>query len=86
VAFLKGFLMPVSLGVILSIPCALIPPVKALFTPVPDWTGTRMPNAPDGRPPLAFVLETATFIGGIVIPSGLLLLGASFARIQVSED
>lgn len=75
--------MPVSIAVILSIPCALIPPVKALFTPVEGWTGSRMPNAPDGRPPLAWVLETAVFIGGIVIPAGLILLGAGFARLKV---
>ena len=86
IEFAKGFIMPVSLAVILSSPCALIPPVKALFTEVPDWSGTRMPNAPDGRPPLAWVLDTAIFIGGIVIPAGLLLLGAGFARIKVCSS
>jgi hypothetical protein len=77
--------MPVSLAVIVAIPCALIDPLKALFTPVSGWTGGRMPNAPDGRPPLAWVLETAAFIGAIVVPAGLLLLGAGFARLKVGS-
>ena len=83
IQFARGFIMPVSLAVIFSIPCALIPALKALFIETPGWTGTRMPSAPDGRPPLAWVLDTAIFIGGIVIPAGLLLLGAGFARIKV---
>lgn len=81
--FVKGLIMPVSIAVIVSIPCALIQPIKALFTPVPGWTGGRISDAPDGRPPLAWLLETATFIGGICIPAGLLLLGAGFARLKV---
>lgn len=75
--------MPVSAAVVIALPCALIPPLRALFTKTEGWTGTRMPNAPDGKPPLAFILETASFIGAICIPAGLILLGASFARLKV---
>jgi hypothetical protein len=84
VMILKSFLMPISFAVIVSIPCALIPPLRALFTHTDGWTGTRMPNAPDGKPPLSFILEAAAFIGAICIPAGLILLGASFARLKVS--
>lgn len=83
-AILKSFLMPVSLAVIISIPCALIPPLRALFTNTAGWSGTRIPFGPDGKPPLSFILETASFIGGICIPAGLILLGASFARLKAS--
>lgn len=81
---LKSFLMPVSMAVMIALPCALIPPLRALFTRTDGWTGTRMPNAPDGKPPLSFILETAAFIGAVCIPAGLILLGASFARLKVS--
>lgn len=83
-AFASGFLMPTTVALTVALPCALIQPVKALFTEVDGWTGGRMPNAPDDKPPLSFVLETATFLGGITIPSALILLGASIARLQVS--
>ena len=53
----SGLMTPVTLGVILSLPFALVTPLKALFVSVPGWTGTRMPNAPDGRPPLAFFYD-----------------------------
>ncbi|KAI6112237.1 hypothetical protein EDD16DRAFT_1603667 [Pisolithus croceorrhizus] len=46
--------------------------VSALF--VADVPGVNMPPAPDGQPPLAFLLNTATFIGACIsrleIPSG----------------
>lgn len=83
-SILNSFLMPVSIAVIISIPCALIPPLRALFTPTVGSTGVRIPNAPDGNPPLSFILDSAAFIGAICIPAGLVLLGASFARLKVS--
>ena len=81
--FLRGMLIPVSLAVIIGIPCAIVLPLKALFVETPGWTGTRMPNAPDGNPPLSFILVTATFLGGMTVPATLILLGASFARLKV---
>ena len=82
-SFLRGMLIPVSLAVIIGIPCAIVLPLKALFVETPGWTGTRMPNAPDGNPPLNFILVTATFLGGMTVPATLVLLGASFARLKV---
>ncbi|TFK52797.1 auxin efflux carrier [Heliocybe sulcata] len=71
---------PVTAILAVSLPIALINPLKALFVPVmggPSWAG------PDGRPPLAFVIDTATFLGSIIIPLALILLGASFARLHI---
>ncbi len=82
---LLGMLMPVSLAVIIAIPCSIILPLKALFIDTPGWTGTRMPNAPNGAPPLNFILDTTTFLGGMTVPAMLILLGASFARLKVGD-
>lgn len=54
---LYAVLSPVTVSLLLSLPIALVPPLKALFVDVsgtggPDWKG------PDGRPPLAFLLDT----------------------------
>lgn len=81
-----GILNPVSISLFFALPIALISPLKALFVVVDNWTGTRIPNGPDGKPPLAFVLDTAAFIGAICIPVGLMLLGASFARLKVPRS
>jgi len=74
---------PPSWAVAVGLPCSLVQPLKALFVRTPNWSGTRVPYAPDGNPPLEFILETANFIGAIAVPVGLLLLGASFARLKV---
>ncbi|KAI0782582.1 auxin efflux carrier [Abortiporus biennis] len=73
---------PVTTTLLISLPIALIQPLKALFVDVssmggPNWKG------PDGRPPLAFVIDTAEFVGDIAIPLALILLGSSFARLKV---
>ncbi|WOO76965.1 putative transporter [Vanrija pseudolonga] len=72
---------PPTWAVVFGLPCSLVSPLKALLTDVPGWTGSRMPNAPDGNPPLHFILETSIFIGAIAVPMALILLGASFARL-----
>ncbi|KAF5373741.1 hypothetical protein D9758_000700 [Tetrapyrgos nigripes] len=79
---LSVIVTPVTIALAVSLPCALIPQVKALFTNAtnvggPHWVG------PDGRPPLAFILDTADFAGAISIPLSLIVLGASFARMAV---
>ncbi|CDO75204.1 hypothetical protein BN946_scf184794.g11 [Trametes cinnabarina] len=79
---LSALFTPVTITLALSLPIALVQPLKALFVDVsdiggPDWKG------PDGRPPLAFVIDTAEFMGNIAVPLALVLLGASFARLQM---
>lgn len=84
VNFIRDLATPVSISICIAIPCGIISPLKALFIPVTGWTADRIPNAPDGNPPLAFIIDTAAFIGSISIPAALILLGASFARLTVS--
>ncbi|EJF57457.1 hypothetical protein DICSQDRAFT_69432 [Dichomitus squalens LYAD-421 SS1] len=79
---LFALLKPVTISLAISLPTALVLPLKALFVSCasqgcPNWHG------PDNRPPLAFVMDTAQFVDTIAVPLALILLGASFARIKV---
>lgn len=80
--FLKSFFTPPSTAILISFPIALIPKLKALFTPVP---GTFIPPAPDGQPPLAFVLDATTFMGAASVPLGLICLGSALARMNIPK-
>jgi len=49
---------PISATVAISLLIALVGPLKALFVSLeggPSW------NGPDGKPPLAFVIDTGSF-------------------------
>jgi hypothetical protein len=76
---LQAVLTPVTCTLLVSLPIALIQPLKSLFVPTPSYAFA----GPDGRPPLAFVIDTASFLGGITVPLALVLLGAAFARLRV---
>lgn len=78
---LKNFCTPNSLSLIVSLIIALSPPLKALFVP----TNFHMPNAPDGQPPLSFVIDITSYVGAASVPIGLLLLGATIARLKVKK-
>lgn len=78
--FIRSLLSPASLSIILSFPIALITPLKALFVAVDN---SPIPNGPDGLPPLSFLLDTATFIGGASVPLGLICLGSALARLKI---
>ena len=80
--FLKSFFTPPSVAILISFPIALVPKLKALFTPVP---GTFIPPAPDGQPPLAFLLDATTFMGAASVPLGLLCLGSALARLNLPK-
>lgn len=43
-----------------------------------------MPQAPDQRPPLDFLMEIAVFAGPTVPVIGMLLLGAALSRLNMS--
>ncbi|KAI1790992.1 auxin efflux carrier [Ganoderma leucocontextum] len=79
---LGALVTPVTCTLAVSLPIALIQPLKALFVDV-SATGGPSFKGPDGRPPLAFMIDTASFMGGITVPLALILLGASFARIKL---
>jgi hypothetical protein len=80
--FLKSFFTPPSAAILISFPIALVPYLKALFTPVP---GTFIPSAPDGQPPLAFVLDATNFMGAASVPLGLICLGSALARLNLPK-
>ncbi|KAG1835397.1 hypothetical protein DFJ58DRAFT_847406 [Suillus subalutaceus] len=81
VNFLGSLSSPVLLSVVVSLIVSRISAVKALF--IPNVPGTNIPPAPDGQPPLAFVMDTATFLGAANSPIGLVVLGSALARMSV---
>jgi hypothetical protein len=74
----RGLCTPASLAILAALVIALVPVLKALFTPVP---GTHITPAPDGGPPLAVLLDTASFVGAASVPLGLVCLGGALARL-----
>lgn len=57
-AILGVIVSPVVISVFLALVIALVSPLKALFVEdVEGWSGSRVPNAPNGKPILAFVQE-----------------------------
>lgn len=77
----KSFLSPSSVSLIVSLAVAMAPPLKALFVK----TSFYMPDAPDKMPPLSFVIDITSYIGAACVPLGLLLLGATIARLRVNK-
>ena len=59
--FLLSLISPPAIACLLSLLIALVPPLKALF--VADVPGVNMPDAPDGMPPLEWILDIANFGG-----------------------
>ncbi|KAK0200040.1 auxin efflux carrier [Desarmillaria ectypa] len=80
---IKSLLTPASITILISFPIALIKPLKALFVEV---DGYYMPSAPDGEPPLAFVIDFAEFMGAASVPLGLICLGSALARLDVPRS
>ncbi|KAG8836281.1 Protein M3 [Serendipita sp. 399] len=78
--FLRSIICPATIAMCLAFPIALVKPLKGLFVEVSD---SSIPNAPDGKPPLYFILDTANFLGAASIPLGLICLGAALAKLKV---
>ncbi|KAF7342249.1 Auxin efflux carrier [Mycena venus] len=78
--FLRNLLIPPSISIVLSFAIALAPPLKALFVSIDSF---HIHPAPDGQPPLAFVMDAATFIGAASVPMGLVCLGSALARLRM---
>lgn len=78
---ISNFKTPNSLSLIISIIIAMAPPLKALFVK----TSFYMPTAPDKQPPLSFVIDFTAYVGAASVPLGLLLLGATIARLKVQS-
>ena len=81
--FLKELLKPCTVVIILSFVVSLVDPLKALFIPPSsNFQPHFRPTAPGGQPPLVFIFNTATFIGGACIPLGLICLGSALAGLS----
>ncbi|KAJ6531422.1 auxin efflux carrier transmembrane protein [Mycena vulgaris] len=78
--FLRNLLLPCSISILVSFAIALVPQLKALFVEV---EGTHIHPAPDGDPPLAFIIDAASFIGAASVPMGLVCLGSALARLNI---
>ncbi|KAG1730937.1 membrane transport protein-domain-containing protein [Suillus paluster] len=79
--FLRCLSSPVFSSVVVSLIVSRISVLKALF--IPNVSGTNIPPAPDGQPPLAFIMDAATFLGGANAPLGLIILGSALARMSI---
>ncbi|KAG1741689.1 auxin efflux carrier [Suillus lakei] len=79
--FLSSLLSPVLLSVVVSLIVSRISALKALF--IPNVSGTNIPLAPDGQPPLAFIMDTVTLLGAANSPIGLIILGSALARMNI---
>jgi hypothetical protein len=82
--FSAEFLKPIPIVIAVSVVIALVDPLKALFLPPSGNFQPRFrPVAPDGQPPLAFVLDTASFVGAASVPIGLVCLGSALACLRL---
>lgn len=85
-SYLRTLPGPVTITLIVSFTIAIITPLKALFVPLTHDDGTPIiPFAPDGAPPLSFLLEIATFLGNASVPLGLICIGAALARLRIPK-
>ncbi|CAG7847831.1 SubName: Full=Uncharacterized protein {ECO:0000313/EMBL:CCA77878.1} [Serendipita indica DSM 11827] len=82
VSFLHSLLTPATITMALAFPIALVKPLKALFVEMED---SPIPYAPDGKPPLYFILDTTNFLGAASVPLGLVCLGAALAKLKIPK-
>ena len=82
--FLRQLLKPCTIVIILSFVVSLVDPLKALFIPPSSTFQPHFrPVGPDGQPPLAFIFDTATFIGEACVPLGLICLGSALTSLNL---
>lgn len=72
---IKLILTPPSISLFLALPISLVQPAKAMFVHVDGWTGGKMPNGPDGKPPLSWLLDVSAQAG--VVAASLINVIAS---------
>ncbi|SMN18600.1 similar to Saccharomyces cerevisiae YOR092W ECM3 Non-essential protein of unknown function [Maudiozyma saulgeensis] len=81
--FLTNCLRPCSVAVFAGLFIAFMPWLKALFV-----TSNHTPYvglAPDNQPVLSFIMDYTGYLGAASVPFGLLLLGATLGRLQISS-
>jgi predicted permease len=83
---LRTLPVPPTIALLLACPISVITPLKALFVPIQNANGSLViPFAPDGAPPLAFILDTTTFLGTASVPLALICLGAALAKLKIPK-
>lgn len=80
--FLSNFMRPPSMALIISITLTMIPWTRALFHQDPGHSH-GIPMAPDGHPPLSFIMDITSFVGAAEVPLGLATLGATISRLSL---
>ncbi|KAG0138187.1 hypothetical protein HOY82DRAFT_596959 [Tuber indicum] len=84
-AVLKPLLTLPALTLVFSLVIANVPYLKALFVDTPTVSKSKIPNAPDNKPPLDFMMDIATFSGPCVPVLGMLLIGAALSRLSMNN-
>ncbi|KAG7863140.1 hypothetical protein KL939_000459 [Ogataea angusta] len=79
---LESFRKPISLTIVISLITCMIPWVKALFV---TTNQAHISPAPDGLPPLSFMMDISSYIGAAQVPFGLLVLGATIGRLEIRD-
>ncbi|KAK6522806.1 Protein M3, variant 3 [Arthrobotrys megalospora] len=79
-SIIKVFVTIPTVTLVSALVIAVVPQIRALFVPT---TGVNMPSAPDGRPPLDFIIQFASWGGQLSPVMGLTMLGAALSRIRV---
>lgn len=82
---LQNLVTPVSMAISLGLITAITPALKYLFV-IPTKPNINYPTAPDGKPILSILIESASFLGAAAIPLALIITGASFARMSISRE
>lgn len=67
----------VSITIIVGFVLCLIPWTKALFVA----TDVKMKTAPDGEPPLSFLMDFVSYISQACVPLGLLMVGTTISSL-----
>ncbi|KAI9741757.1 MAG: hypothetical protein M1834_000143 [Cirrosporium novae-zelandiae] len=81
-SLIKPLCTPPSLSMISAIIIANVPQLTALFT---TTSKASMPNAPDGKPPLDFIMDISDFGGQSVPVIGMILLGGALSRLSIRD-
>lgn len=81
--FIENMKRPQSMTLVVALTIAMIPWTRRLFVDDPDQYVAGIPNAPDGKPPLDFIMDYTGFFGNAQVPLGLMLLGGTIARLKV---
>lgn len=79
--FFNSLVSPPTVALLVAIIIAIVPTLKSLF--LYTSSSSFHPVAPDGKPPLAVLYDAASFVGAASVPLGLLVLGASLAKMKV---